>query len=365
MIPTDAPPRILITNDSRMWGGTEHYAVRIAAGLQRRGCNVRFLWGDEVVGERVREAGVPGARLHLRADGDLPGLWRLVRELRDHRADALLATRWREFLLGGLATRLARTPRMAMSLGLRVVPKNDLKRRTIFGLAHRVIVNADEIREGLLSRPWIDPDKVSVIHNGVDLSRYRDLTGGDEFRNRLGIPTAAPLLLNIGALTPQKDHATLVRAAVHLAARSPEAHVVIVGEGFLRDEIEALIAETQTGDRIHLTGFLGDVRPALAAADLFVLSSYNEGMPWVLIEALAAGLPLVATDISGTRACVDDGVNGLVVDERDPVALADACADLLTDDLRRAAMGEASVRLASDRFDESRMIDQTLTLLHG
>ncbi|MBU1071999.1 hypothetical protein KKG45_01995, partial [bacterium] len=102
----DRPPRILITNGSRMWGGTENCALRLAAGLRRRGCAVRFLWGHEVVGERVRAAGVPGTRLRLRADADLSGLWRLVRELHGHRAEALLATRWREYLLGGIAARL-------------------------------------------------------------------------------------------------------------------------------------------------------------------------------------------------------------------------------------------------------------------
>ena len=358
----DRPPRVLITNDSRMWGGTEHYAVRLAAGLRRRGCAVRFLWGDEVVGERVRAEGIPGDRLHLRADADLPGLMHLAGALRSHRADALLSTRWREFLLGGIATRLARTPRMVVSLGLRVTPKDDLKRRLIFGLAHRVIVNAEEIRAGLLERPWIDPDKVSVVHNGVDAARFGDLSGGEAFRAELGVPADAPLLVNVGAFTPQKDHATLVAAA---AALPSDMHVALVGEGFLRPEIEAAVAAAGLGERVHLAGFRSDIRPALDAADLFVLSSYNEGMPWVLIEALAAGLPVVATDISGTRACVEDGVNGRVVPARDSAALAAACAELLDDPERRAGMGAASRRRALERFDESRMIDRTLELLIG
>jgi len=363
--PAAALPRILIINGSRMWGGTEHCALRVAVGLQRRGCAVRFLWGHEVVGDRVRAAGVPHAHLRLRGDGDLYGLWRIVRELRAHRADALLATRWREYLLGGLAARLAGTPRTVIRLGLKVKPKADLKRKLIFGLADHVIVNAEEIRRTLLERPWIDPGKVSVVHNGVDLDRYRSLVGGAEFRAELGVPAAAPLLVNVGALTPQKDHATLVRAAARLVAVVPDVHVALIGQGFLQDEIVAQIESSNLGGRVHLAGFRKDVRPALAAADLFVLSSYNEGMPWALIEAVAAGLPAVATDISGTRVCVEDDVNGLIVPSRDPDALADACTRLLTDDTRRAAMGEASRRLAAERFDENRMIDQTLTLLRG
>jgi glycosyltransferase involved in cell wall biosynthesis len=326
---------------------------------------VRFAWGHEVVGERVRAAGVPDVHLRLRADGDLPGLLRLTRALHTHRADALLATRWREFLLGGFAARLARTPRTVCRLGLKVTPEDDLKRRLIFGLADRVIVNAEEIRAALLQRPWIAPEKVAVVHNGVDLERYAELDGGAEFRAELGVPAEAPLVVNVGALTPQKDHATLVRATARLAAALPDVHVAAVGEGFLRADIESQVARAGVGDRFHLVGFRADVRPALAAADLFVLSSYNEGMPWAMIEAVAAGLPVVATDVSGTRACVDDGVNGLIVPERDDAALAAACTELLADRPRREAMARASRRLAAERFDENRMFDQTLQILAG
>jgi len=139
----------------------------------------------------------------------------------------------------------------------------------------------------------------------------------------------------------------------------------VVGEGFLRDEIETAIAGSGIGDRFHLAGFRKDIRPALAAADLFALSSYNEGMPWVLLEAMASGLPLVATDISGTRACVDDGLNGLIVPARDPEALSTACARLLTDRPGLDAMAQASRRLAAERFDQTRMIDEILQLLSG
>jgi len=365
---TDPPgnlPRILFTNGSRTWGGTEHSALRQAVGLRDRGCEVRVLWGHEVVGERVREAGLPGARLRLRADADVAGLWRLVRELRAHRADVLIATRWREYLLGGLACRLAGRPRMVCHLSLRVSPRADLKRRLIFRLADLVIVNAEEIRDELAGCGWIAPEKIAVVHNGIDPARYEDLAGGPEFRRELGIPAEAPLLLNVGSLTPQKDHATLVRAAARLADTAPESRVVIVGEGFLRDEIEGEIASAGVGGRVHLAGFRRDIRPALAAADVFVMSSDNEGMPWVLLDALAAGLPVVATDVSGTRACVEEGVNGQVVPPRDPAALAAACAGLLADGPRRADMGRASRRLAAERFDERRMIDGILQLLTG
>ena len=362
---TSAAPRVLFTNMSRMWGGTEHHAVELAKGLRARGCAVRFLWGHEVVGERVREAGLDGARLRLRGDADLPGLLRLARELRRFRADVVVPTKWREYLLGGLAARLAGTPRTVIALGLRVSPRGDLKRRLIFRLADRVLVNAEEIRDGLAALRWFDASRVRVIHNGVDLARFADLPDRSLFRVELGVPLEAPLLVNIGALTPQKDHDLLLRAATLLVPTCPDLHVAIVGEGFLRPKLESRVRDLGLEGRVHLCGFRRDVLPVYAAADLFVLSSDNEGMAWVLLEALAAGLPIVATDVSGVRACVREGENGRIVPVHDDAALAAAIDGLLEAPRLRGAMGAASRRLAVERFDRNRMIDDTLEVLAG
>lgn len=350
-------------NTSRSWGGTEHYAVRLAAGLSRRGHAVRLLWGETVVGERAAAMVLPNRQLRLRADADLAGLWVLARELRRFRADAVILTKWREFLLGGLAARLAGTPLAVASLGLRVVPRGDVKRRLIFRLADRVVVNAVEIREALLSRPWIPDGKVAVVHNGVDLEAFRPGGDGRGFRARLGVPPEAPLAVAVGNLTPQKDHDLLARAAARVLASLPEARFVVVGEGFLRPALEARARQLGLDGRFLLPGFVSDVRPALAAADLLVLSSDNEGMAWALLEALACGLPIVATDVPGARACVEPGSNGLIVPPRDEAALADALVTVLADPAGRRAMGERSRAIAETRFGEDAMIDGTLAVL--
>jgi glycosyltransferase involved in cell wall biosynthesis len=353
------PLRLVVTNTSRSWGGNEHWALQVAAGLAARGHAVLFLWGEPVVGERVRAAGLPGGRLRLRADADLVGLARLARHCTEQRADALILTRWREYLLGGLAARLARTPLTVLRLGLRVVPRDDLKRRLIFHLADRIIVNAEEVRAALLQRSWIAPFKIQVIPNGLDLQRYRP--GGDRqpFRQELGIPPDAPLVVTLGSLTPQKDHDLLVCAAARVQQVAPQVHFAVLGEGFLRSRLEDRVRGLGLVDRFHLVGFREDVRPALAAADLFVLSSQNEGMARVLLEALASGLPVVATDVSGTRAAVEDGRNGLVVPPRDPARLATALLQLLVDPAVRRHWGRVSRRIAEERFDARRMLDRT------
>ncbi len=359
---------LLVVNTSRSWGGNEHWAVRVAAGMAVRGHRVRFAWAHPVVGDRVAAAGLDGFRCELRADLDLAAAWRLRDELRRLDARAILTTKWREYLLGGLAAHLARGPRAVMGLGLKVTPRRDLKRRLVFHLADRVLVNAPEIRDVLATTGWIDADRIAVVVNGLDLAWHRPrweddrAEAGRRLRAQLGIATDAPLLVNIGNLTPQKDQANLLRAAARLRATHPALRVLIVGEGSLRAQLEAQAASSGLATTVLMPGFLADVRPALAAADLFVLSSDNEGMAWVLMEAAAAGLPVVTTDVSGARACVDDGVTGAVVPPRDAAALA-AAADRLLAGARLGEMGRAARKLAEIRFDERRMFDETETVL--
>ncbi len=368
-----APRGLLVVNTSESWGGNEQWALQTAAGLAARGVRVRFVWSGEAVGERVRGAGLDHRRLRLRGDGDLAGVLRLRREIVRLRADAVLPTRWREYLLGGVAARLSgpSRPRVALRLGLRLVPRDDLKRRLIFHLADRVIVNAPEIRAALLERPWIDPTRVTVVLNGVDLDLWRPrwepatVAAGKAFRRELDIAPDAPLVLNVGALTPQKDHAGLLHAAAALRKRIPGVKVLILGEGFLRPGLEDLRRTLGLEDTVLLPGFRVDVRAAMAAADLFVLASDNEGMARVLVEAAASGLPAVATDVSGTRACVEDGRTGRVVPPADPAALAEACASLLGDPGDLSAMGRRARQLAEQRFDQTRMLDQTAAVLFG
>jgi len=365
--------RLLVVNTSRSWGGNEHWAVQVAAGLAARGVDVRCVWSEEVVGERMREAGLPGVRLHLRADGDLPGLVGLRAQLVAHRPHALLLTRWREYLHGGLAARLGPQPRprVVLRLGLRVTPRADLKRRLIFRLADRIVVNAPEIRDALAARPFVDPARIAVIPNGLDLAAWRPrwepepAAAGAALRAELGIAPTAPLLLAVGALTPQKDHRSLLAAVARLQPRHPQLTVLLLGEGFLRPELEARRAALGLDRTVLMPGFRRDVAAAMAAADLFVLSSDNEGQARVLAEAAASGLPAVATDVSGTRSLVQDGATGRIVPPADPAALAAALDELLADPAARTAMGRAARDLAEGGLDAGRMLDAVSRVLFG
>lgn len=364
-------PPLLVVNTSESWGGNEHWAVRVARGMAARGHAVRFAFSHDAVGERVAAAGLDGARIRLGGDLDPRGVLALRDEMMRVRAAAVLLTRQREYLLGGLAARFAGRPRVVMGLGLRVVPRDDLKRRLSFRWADRILVNAPEIREALLERPWIAARRIAVVVNGLDLERWQPRwqaaaqARGLELRRELGLGPDQPVIATIGNLSPQKDHANLVAAAAQLAGSVPGLAVLIVGEGPLRGALEADLARRGLQGAVRLLGFRADVGPVLAAANVFALSSDNEGMAWVLMEAAASGLPIVTTDVSGARYCVEDGVTGLVVPPRDPQALAAALGDLLGDTPRRRALGRQARRLAEERFDARRMLEETAGVLFG
>lgn len=362
---------LVVVNSSSSWGGNEHWALCVARGMAERGHPVRFLWSHEAVGERVRAAGLDHRRLLMLSDFDPLATMRLARHLGQLNARAVLLTRWREYLLGGLAARLAGKPQVVLRLGLRVVPKDDFKRRLIFRLADRVIVNAPEIKDTLTGQTWIDPGKIAVIVNGLDLAVW--LPGWEprgaelrrQFRNRFGLDQQAPLAVNVGNLTGQKDQATLIEACALLRSRVPDLRVLIFGEGDLHRDLQSRINGLGLQQVVTLAGFAADPMPALAAADLFIFSSRNEGMARALIEAAAAGLPAVTTDVSGARYCVQDEVSGLVTAVGDAAALAEAAGDLLLDPVRRAAMGRQARRLAEERFPVARMLDETEAVLFG
>ena len=163
------------------------------------------------------------------------------------------------------------------------------------------------------------------------------------------------MICTVGRLDPVKDQVGLVRAFAGLVPAHPEAVLVIAGDGPCRDELARVIAELGVADRVRLLGECRDVPGVLAAADVFALPSIAEGMSNTLLEAMAAGLPVVATRVGGNPELVEDGVNGRLVPIREPVALREALASYLDDPHLRAMHGKASRQRAVECFSLERM----------
>ena len=218
--------------------------------------------------------------------------------------------------MGGIAARRAGHPLVALRLGLRRRLRDDNKRRTVFGtLSDLVIVNSCVIRDELALTPWFDVSKVRVLHNGVSSdpairSGPRRASRARPARWRAGHLRRGTTDESEGIRRPDR----FVRAG---GGRSRGRAPLILGEGGKRGELEARAEATDVGDRIHLVGHRRDVRDIIAAADVYALSSVNEGMANTLLEAMSVGAPIVATDVSGTAEAVTDGVEALVVPPAD------------------------------------------------
>lgn len=191
----------------------------------------------------------------------------------------------------------------------------------------------------------IDPELVSVIHRGRESSRIgvRSPDRRSRVRDDLGIPAGAFVVMTAGRQEFQKGHAVLLRAFASLRARHPDVILLIAGrEGNVTDELKTLITDLDLGQSVSLLGHRDDVTDLMAASDLFVFPSLYEGLGGALIEAMAVGLPVVASDIPALREVVDEGRNALLVPPDDVEALAKAIDEIIVDESRRVEFGNAS-----------------------
>jgi glycosyltransferase involved in cell wall biosynthesis len=219
-----------------------------------------------------------------------------------------------------------------------------------------VAVSEANARAG--AREEIAPfEAFAIIRPGVHTERFAGARRTGALRAELGLTEATPLAGMVGCLKPQKAPVDFVRAAAHAAARVPGAHFVLVGDGVLRSEVERAAVEAGLAGRFHLLGWRRDPEVVVGDLDLFVLSSLHEGLPMVVPEAMAAGVPVVATAVDGTPEAVADGVTGLLCPPSDPERLGSAIAALLAEPERRRRMGKAAAGDAP-RWDIAEMVQQ-------
>ena len=220
----------------------------------------------------------------------------------------------------------------------------------------RLVAVSDGVRR-TYSRIGVPPERITTVANGVAPLRAR--IGRDAARAALGLTPRQPVVLTVGRLTHMKGQWHLVDAVPGMLARFPDLAVVLLGDGPLREALEKRAAGLGVGGAVRFPGHRTDARQLLAAADVFVLPSRHEGMPLVAIEAMEAGLAVVATRVIGSEEVVEDGVTGALVRPADPAALAAALGLLLADAGRRRRQGAAGRRRYLACFTRERMARDT------
>ncbi len=367
------------------YGGGERWMLDAAAGLKARGYDIVLVSRPgSVIGRKASEAGINHVPIEMRGDLDLLAISKLSRLIRSFNPDVVCPNLDREIRLCGLsifsAGKLA-AGRVRRGEGkTRLIPrrgsefplKNKFHYRFFYTrMVHTVIANSRATKETMLSNtPWFPQEKAVVIYNGIDTKVYEQLRGSrrnvrEKLRECLGLLGHTPLVTLVGELNERKGHRYVVEAARAILGTFPDTRFLFVGEGEARAEIERSLNEKGFKSHFFLLGFREDIPEILTASDILILPSRVEGFGYVLVEAMAAGLPVVATRASSITEIVEDGKTGFLHELGDSAGIAEAICRLLADRGLADEMGKAGNERVEERFRVERMIDRLEEVFFG
>lgn len=310
-------------------GGSETALAMLLARLDRDRFHPTVVClknGDTPIGAEIRSLDIPVLDLDLVRPARIGALWRLYSLFHDTRPEIVHAWLFHAVVVARLLGRMAGVPivisaRQNVNLGS---PFRDMVNRLTIGTDDQVIAVSEAARRVDIERAGAAREKVVVVYNGVDLGAYPPVTPQmrAEARSALGLPSGIKLVGTVARLHPSKGIDCLITAAAQVLARLPHTRFLVVGDGTERAALERLARELGIADRLFFLGERRDVSFLLPGLDLFVLPSREEGMGIALIEAMASGVPVVATATGGIVEVVEDTVSGFLVPPGDANALA-------------------------------------------
>lgn len=333
----------------------------VAATIRRLGPRIEpavFCLDDlGTIGNKLAESGVPIISFGRRPGLDLGVVWCVAREIRLRRIEVVHAHQYGPFFYGALGARLStRRPRVILTEHGRHYPDvvSPLRRAT-----NRLVLNrlADAVNavcgfsaRALARNEGFADRRIDVIENGIELARYRPDVDRAALRNRLGFDASRCYIVAVARFHPVKDHRTLLRAFQVVAGVRADVDLILAGDGPLRGELESLARELGIAGRTKFLGVRTDVPDLLAAADVFTLTSVSEAASLTLLEAMAAGTPVVTTAVGGSPEIVVHDEHGLLVPRGDAPATAEALLRVLQDPALAARLGAAARQRVEERY---------------
>lgn len=350
--------RIVFVNSMRALGGGERWVLEAAEGLRARGHDVSVAARARgALAARARDAGHAVLELPMSGDLDVVSWGRLARWMRRRRVELACAGIERAVRIACAAAKLAGVRAVIERRGLALPVRHTALNRAVYGACvRRVIVNCRALAGDLSG--LVPAARITVIPNGIDPSRLAR-GGGGALRAALGIPAGAPVVAVIGRLTPDKGHGDALAAFALVRNRLPDARLLIVGAGKLEDDLRREALSSHPDGAVLFTGHVDDVGAAIEAAAVVLVTSLREGMPHVVLEAMALGTPVVATAVAGIPEMIEHGRSGLLAPPSAPAAAAAAALSVLTDAGLARSLAEQARRRVADEFALTTMIDRT------
>jgi L-malate glycosyltransferase len=349
--------RILQISSARSFGGGERHFVDLTNALAERGHDLRVaLIPDSPLISHLRNIDPENIfTLPLRNALDIQSAWKLRKFVREHQIEIIHAHVARDY------------PLAALALGRSNQAKLVLTRHVLFPLSRvhkltkrrvtRVIAVSQAVADNLRVQNIFDAEQTTIIRHGIDLSRFhpRGNSAAREVTQRAGM---------LGEISPVKGQKDFVRAAAIIAPKADHVRFVIAGrdnsaDGRHRREIEALVRERALTERVDLVDEIDDVSKFFSELDIFVSGASSEAFGLAIVEAMACGVPVVATETAGAREIIEDRQTGRLVPIHDVVEMARVLSELLNDSAQRELLAANARREVIEKFSMKRMVDET------
>ncbi len=347
-------------------GGAEEMILELCRWLQGRGHRVTMVTCREGwLAERLRESRIETVVVGQRRRFDLDTLSKVLGIIRQRRVDVVHTHEFPAMMGLAPAALVKRLPVVATLHGREHIATHRRRRLACWLAARgcrRVVAVSQAIARFLIEDVGISNSKVEVVYNGIDPRRYSLVKGNGRLREALAIPPDARVIGTVGSLYPVKGQTYLLQAMSRLVRDAPGLVCLLVGRGQLLAALQGEAASLGLAERVRFLGYRTDVPELLGLMEAFVLPSLSEGLPLSLLEAQAAGRPVVASDVGGNREVVEEGATGYLVPPGRPEVLADRIAALLSDPRKARAMGERGRARVQETFSLEAMARRYLTL---
>ena len=347
----------------REWRGGQRQSFLLAKELRKRGFLVDFVvQPGSPLHERIKEGDLRPLPVKMRSEFDAIAISRLALAMKRRKCQLVHFHDAHSVAVGTAAASLAKVPIRIISRRVDFpLKKNFLSRKKYTKDIDRIVAVSEGVKKVLI-HGGVDPYRIAVVPDGIDFTPFQRAGSSGYLRKELSLGITDFLVGIVAHLADHKGHKYLIEASRILKERAPDIKVIIVGEGPLRMELTRQASDIQVDEMIFFLGFRDDVPQILASLDLFVLSSYLEGMGSSLMDAMASRLPIVATDVGGIPEVVTHGETGLLVPARDPQALADAILKLYGDRAYAKRLGDSGCDVVQEKFSAEAMASQVADL---
>ncbi|MFA6130144.1 MAG: glycosyltransferase family 4 protein [Candidatus Omnitrophota bacterium] len=341
-------------------GGISSYLFTLAEGLKQNGHNVYVASGGGELVEKFSAAGIKHIKAPLRTKKEISpkiifSFFMLRKVIREYSIDLVHSNSRTTQVLGNLLSRYSAKPHIFTCHGF-FKPK--LSRRMFPCWGKAMIAISEQVKEHLISDFKLDEQKITVINNGIDVQSFGDNSSRQKLRDDLGIGEI-PLVGIVARLSDVKGHTYLLQAMQVVVKSFPLVKLLIIGEGKMKDTLVREADDLGIENNVIFLPQVGGTKNVLAAMDVFVMPSLQEGLGLALMEAMAQGLAVAGSAVGGIKTLIKNEYNGLLVEPANPAVLAEALIRLLSDERMRNNLGVNARKFIADNFSKEKMVDAT------